>query len=481
MNKPNIIFILSDQHNSAYMGCTGEFVRTPTMDALAQRGVRFNNCYCNSPLCVPSRSSLLAGLLPEKTEIYNNTQCLRSDRVTFVHNLSAAGYETVLAGRMHFVGPDQRHGYEKRFVGDLTSFFLGLDLGEERYGYLKGTPMPGRTAIEKSGKGCSSVLKYDEAVQQSACDYLRERSDNRPLFLTVGFFGPHPPYVGHEDLFDYYYRILPDTAPLTQDEKASLHEAAKRFLELRNIGNETAEEVRRVRAAYCAMVEYLDTLIGSLLHTVEMTLGLQNTVIIYASDHGDSMGEHGMYAKSNFYEGASRVPFIWSWPGRFEEGSTVSGLTSLVDLAPTLLDIGNASALPEQDGESLLPYLTGGHEPPADRIVISQLADIKGDNPSIMLRRGEYKLVRHVGLAAELYNLRDDPKELHNLATYPEYAPLVGELSALLEPHWDEEEIICIAQKNKKHVELMKAWAAAQHVRPIEAWSGDAKADNYLL
>ena len=481
MNKPNIVFVLSDQHNSAYMGCAGGPVRTPTLDAIAQRGVCFDNCYCNSPLCVPSRSSMLSGLLPEKTEIYNNTQCLRSDRVTFVHSLAAAGYETVLAGRMHFVGPDQRHGYETRLVGDLTSFFLGLDLGEERYGYLKGTPMPGRTAIEKSGKGCSSVLKYDEAVRQGACDYLLERNDNRPLFLTVGFFGPHPPYVAYEDLFDHYYRVLPESPPLTEDERASLHEAARRFLDLRNIGHETAEEVRRVRAAYCAMVDYLDSLIGSLLQTVEKTLGFENTVVIYASDHGDSMGEHGMYAKSNFYEGASRVPAIWSWPGHFREGSRVSGLTSLLDFAPTLLDIGGARALPEQDGESLLSYLVDARDPPADKIVISQLADIKGDNPSIMLRRGHYKLVRHVGFRDELYNLKDDPEELHNLAAHQEYAPLLAELSTLLESHWDEEKITRVAQKNKKHVELLKAWAAAQHVRPIEAWSGDSKRDNYLL
>ena len=152
MKQPNIIMVFTDQHNGRVVHAMGDpYVRTPNMDRMAENGVIFENTYCNSPLCVPSRSSMLSGLMPHKTKIFNNAQSLPSDKATFVHSLAAAGYETVLSGRMHFNGPDQRHGFEKRFVGDITTAALGVTFSKERYGYFDNCAMPGRLQAGHAG------------------------------------------------------------------------------------------------------------------------------------------------------------------------------------------------------------------------------------------------------------------------------------------------------------------------------------------
>ena len=212
--QPNIIYFFSDQHHFAKSGFMGDrFAVTPNLDSLAQNGVTLDTCYCNSPLCVPSRSSMLTGLLPSRTGILNNMQMLPSDRVTLAHSLTNAGYETVLAGRMHFTGYDQRHGFEKRLTGDITASFPGTDNEAEVYECLKGTSYQARIALELSGKGSSAVLKYDEGVISDTCAFLRDRKDKRPLFLLVGTYGPHCPYVAYEKWYDYYYEKLPHPIP----------------------------------------------------------------------------------------------------------------------------------------------------------------------------------------------------------------------------------------------------------------------------
>jgi len=191
LDRKHVIFLLSDQHNAAIAGFAGDqYVRTPNLDKLAATGVVLDNCYCNSPLCVPSRASLLSGLLPSQNGVFNNMQALLSDRVTFVHSISAAGYESVLAGRMHFIGPDQRHGFEKRLVGDVTRNYPGKS--NPIYGNLKGTPDQSKVAIDLSGAGYSSVLQFDEDVANAAIEHIRNRKDPRPLFMTVGLWSSLP-------------------------------------------------------------------------------------------------------------------------------------------------------------------------------------------------------------------------------------------------------------------------------------------------
>lgn len=482
MKKPNIIFILSDQHNGQILGCSGDsYVRTPNIDKLAFEGVMFDTCYCNSPLCVPSRSSMLSGLLPSNNGIYNNMQALSPGNATFVHSLAASGYETVLCGRMHFVGYDQRHGYEKRFVGDLTPSFQGVDNEYEVYGHLMRTSNQHKISLEKSGSGDSAVLHYDRDVCDAACSYLESRKDDRPLFMTVGFYGPHCPYIAPRELYEYYYNILP-VLEFDKNEYEQMHPAMKNWFKERNLENRyDPEETRRVRAAYYALVEIIDRHVGKIIQTVSETIGLENTLIIYTSDHGDNIGEHGLFWKTNFYEGAARVPLIFSWPEKLPKNTVIRGNSSLVDIAPTLIDIAGAIPLPEMDGESLVEYLKSGKDLPSDRAIISQLGDIKGDAPSAMIRKGKYKLIAHSGYEqVQLFDLENDPNEKNDLGLNAEYNSIITELKSELFQYWNPMEEAKKLSTAIAHFKILKEWAKAVKPAPIEEWRGDNFRDNYL-
>lgn len=482
MNQPHIIWLLSDQHHAKISGFAGDpFVKTPALDSLADNGVVFENCYCNSPLCVPSRSSMLTGKLPDKTGVYNNTQALRSDDITLAHCLTAGGYHTVLAGRMHFVGYDQRHGFEERLVGDITPSFPGSDRQSRVYGELKGTPDQSVVSIKKSGPGDSSVLHYDEEVCRAACDYIRQYEEEKPLFLTVGFYGPHCPFVAPKSLYNEYFKKLPDLSG-TEEEKL-LHPAIKKWKELRGVTKVDAVDVRRVRAAYYGMVTCLDRLAGRVLDTVSSYLGMENTIVVYCSDHGEGLGEHGLFWKSNFYDGSAKVPLIISWKGKFENGVRVANPVNLMDLAPTLCEYAQAPGLPAADGtsmKSLLEVAENGREMEGERTVISELIDIKGDKPSAMVRVGNFKLIHYCGYdEVQLFDMNKDPEEKNNLGSNPSFAAVRERLSRILFERWKPEQAMQQFEESLKNAALLKQWTKQACPPGIEEWEADIS-NNYL-
>lgn len=481
-HPPHIVFILSDQHHASVIGAAGHpHVRTPNLDALRASGMAQENCYCASPLCVPSRASILSGRLPTGTGVFNNGQALRSDEPTFVHSLAVSGYKTVLAGRMHFNGPDQRHGYMERLVGDITPSFLGRGLRNRQYGSLLGTQDQRRIAIEKSGGGNSAVLQFDRAVTDATCDFLDSCTKDTPLFLTVGYYGPHCPFVAPPDVFEHYFRTTPKPELQTPEERAKMHPAIRKWQEIRGVEDLSSEVVHRVRAAYFGMVEYLDGLIGEVLDKIEQTLGRENVLIVYASDHGESLGEHGLFWKSNFYDGASRVPLIFSLPGTIPAGITGHNVTSLLDLAPTLLSVARAKQLPVMDGVNLMPELCASVDGDVDRFVVSQLADIKGDAPSAMVRQGRWKLIKHHGYEAmQLFDLTADPNEITDLGIDPAHSSVRERLSEILSRHWDGEAAahdLNIAQANAA---LLGDFARATALAGVDEWYGD-EAGNIII
>lgn len=478
MNKPHIIWLLSDQHHAKISGFGGDpFVRTPALDSLARNGVVFENCYCNSPLCVPSRSSMLTGKLPDKTQVYNNTQTLGSDDVTLAHCLTVGGYHTVLAGRMHFVGYDQHHGFEERLVGDITPAFPGSDRQSQVYGELKGTPDQSAVSLKKSGPGDSSVLHYDEEVCRAACDYLKKYQRDRPLFLTVGFYGPHCPFVAPKPLYDEYFKKLPERSE-TEKEEETLHPAIKRWKELRGVATIDPADIRRVRAAYYGMVTSLDRLAGRVLDTVAACLGLENTIVVYCSDHGESLGEHGLFWKSNFYDGAAKVPMILSWKGKWKNGVRIAKPVNLMDLAPTLCAYAEAPDLPAADGVSMRALLedTGQEE----RVVISELIDIKGDQPSAMIRVGNYKLIHYCGYdEVQLFDLEKDPEEKRNLAGNPAFAEIREKLAGALFKRWKPDQAARQLEESLKNAQIFKQWTKQANPPGIDQWKADTQ-NNYL-
>lgn len=477
----NIIYILSDQHNPEVIACKGDpYVRTPNLDRLYSEGTSLDNCYCAAPLCVPSRSAMLTGLLPSHNGVYNNMQNLRTAQPTLPAGLTLGGYETVLCGRMHFVGWDQRHGFEKRFVGDITPCFIGGDNEREIYGDFMRSSGQNLTSIRKSGAGHSAVLDYDESVTGAAIDYLKNRSDERPLFMTVGFYGPHCPYIAPKELYDYYYNLLPPMPYMSAEERAKMHPAIQNWYANRKMEEVKDEDVRRIRASYYALVELMDSYVGRIVKTIEETIGLENTLIIYGSDHGDNIGEHGLFWKTNFYEGAGRVPMVFVGSD-IPKGRAIKENTSLLDLAPTLLSYSGLEQLPTCDGVDLSENLRGKEIGENTRPVISMCSDIKGDNPSAMIRKGKWKLVAHAGYEAkQLFDIETDVKELCDLGTDPAYRSTVDELYGELSKYWNPEEELEKLRIAKLEFKLMKRWYELAPQPLVEEWRGDS-ANNYLL
>ena len=207
----DILLVLSDQHGWAYTGFADELLDTPNLKRIAGEGCLWERCYCNAPLCVPSRMSFLTGLLPSELGIFNNDTTLPVDMPTIAHDLGTAGYETVLIGRMHFKGDDQKHGFDRRLAGDITSQYWGTG-GKNRkdFGDFAGTSNR-KHCLEAVGGGYSPVMAYDRHVMEEAEAFLTEnleRPGRPPLFIVVGFYGPHFPFVSDPEGYEKYKKRL---------------------------------------------------------------------------------------------------------------------------------------------------------------------------------------------------------------------------------------------------------------------------------
>lgn len=476
--KKNIVLILSDQHNPKVMGCAGDpWIRTRNIDAVAEQGVSFTNTYCASPLCVPSRAALLSTRLPTETGIYTNLNALSSDEATFVHALSNKGYDTTLIGRMHFNGPDQRHGFRRRLVGDITT----NQIGGPPLGFPDGfMPMAGQVleGVQNSGAGSSTVIKFDEEVISSSEKFIKEYCAEEPFFLTIGLYGPHCPYVCPKELFDYYYNLvdLPEFPETFRDE---VHPAIQKWYKNRGVDKLKREDMRSARAAYYGLVELTDQYVGRVLNALGEKGIKDDTLFIYTSDHGDMMGENGLFWKSNFYEGSVRVPLIMDGLGEDYVSGKIDTPVSLMDLGTTLLSLTDSSPLPETNGEDLSPLLKGGKSRKTDSI-ISICADLKGDAPSAMIRNGSWKLVLHHGYdTCQLFHLEDDPMEQNDLGADEEYHSIINKLKDELKVYFNSEDVSDAIRLSKQHTNIIGQWTKQVQPKALEQWVGK-KGDNYI-
>ena len=326
-DKPDIVLVLSDQHNGMYTSLSGAGkADTPFLETLSESSAVFTRAYCNAPLCVPSRMSFLTGKLPHELGIFDNDSLLPENVPTVAHAMALAGYETVLAGRMHFKGHDQNHGFERRLVGDITTQFWGAkrtDLGD-----FAGT-LQAAGCQRAAGFGPSPVAEYDDAVVQVACEELgKERT--RPLFLVVGLYAPHFPYVAAENAFLQSLDELEDVSDMGWEADPCYSPLVQPTSE---------ERIRVIRTAYRAMIRELDRRIRQVYEAYRANRK-ERDVFIYASDHGDQLGMRGIFGKKTMYEDSVRVPLV------IEDGihvkQTVSEAVSLIDLTKTLLDYGGA-------------------------------------------------------------------------------------------------------------------------------------------
>ena len=454
-DQPNFVLIMSDQHNANVMGCAGNpIVQTPNLDALARDGARFTNVYCPYPLCAPSRMGFMAGAYPSEVGGFDNSGTLTSQTPTFAHGLGAAGYETVLCGRMHFVGQDQLHGFQKRIHADcggtLTSEIRGS--GNNR------TTGQSKYAVEVAGYGSTGYQAFDDSVTEAACnDISTWTGDGRPHCLVVGLILPHNPLICSRPLFDRYMEEIPAPEPVSPANLDALHPAMRRWRERRGVDELTPEQNRRGLAAYYGLVTELDRNVGRIVNAVRSSQAAESTIIIYCSDHGDMACEHGMWWKSSLYDGSARIPLIVSCPGQVQRGSN-NAVGSLIDVGPTLLELAGAPPLPDVSGRSFAGFLCSDASiPDWPGEVFSEYIGLLGDQPACMVRRGPWKLnYYHEFQSCQLFNMDEDPGEICDRAQDPDCKGIAADLQNRIHARWSAKRMLEDAEKQNRGRDLIR-------------------------
>lgn len=459
-NQPNILFIQADQMTAFALGQYGNpIVKTPNIDRIARNGMVFENAYCNNPICASSRFSMMSGRLSSKIGAYDNATEFPASIPTFAHYLNDLGYQTCLSGKMHFIGPDQLHGFQERVTTDIypSDFGWTPDWQAEGYPYSpSGISM--RAVVEAGVSARSLQIDYDEEVCYQAevklWEYARTET-RKPFFLAASFTHPHNPFTTQSefwDLYDHDEINMPTNPGKPVEERDPW---SQRYYHL--IRNDeyviTDEDVRNARHAYYGMCSYIDFLIGRLLKVLDESDLTKNTIVIFTADHGEMLGERGMWYKFNPFESSVRVPLLISAPG-YLKGVKEASLVSLVDLLPTFLDLGSASDSPipiePVDGKSLVPLLRGETKSWKNDVMIEFTAE-GTIAPALILRRDAYKFVYCETDPSMLFNLEDDPHELNNLCEDPAYQALADELLEQILTRWDpitlKDKIIASQQR----------------------------------
>jgi len=474
MTPRNLLFLFSDQHAAHVMGCAGDpHAVTPALDQLAKNGVRMTNAYCPSPICTPSRMSMLTGCYPSSQDCWTNDDVLASDRPTWLHALGAAGITPGLVGRMHSVGPDQMRGYAWREVGDHSPNYPGV--AWHNMGVLHGTNEPTPESLTACGAGQSAYEVKDRDTADAALKALERLAASGERFaMTVGFMLPHAPYVAARRWVDHFLDELPPPAiPAGASDAGWI----AWWRQNRGIGDVPKRQSRLARAAYWGLVASLDEMIGQVLDRVA-ALGLgDDTLIIYASDHGDHVGERGLWWKHTFFDESAKVPMILSHPSLTT--GTRDEVVSLIDLSATMIDAMGAAPLPDADGRSFWPLLTGVAQD-WDNTVFSEyctdsVPDWTGGRAvqQRMLRQGDWKLHYYHGEPARLYNLANDPQELVDLASDPEHRSRCARMLAQVLNGWDPDAIRDLMKKRRANKDIIAGWAQQTNPESTHLWPLD--------
>ncbi len=443
--RPNVLHIMADQLNSSALATYGNKVcKTPHIDSLAARGTLFENFYCNFPLCAPSRVSMLTGRQASRLGVFDNACDFPSQAPTLPHYLSALGYHTVLSGKMHFIGADQLHGYQERLTTDIYPSDFGWTPDWKQAIPVAATGVSLRSVVEAGACKRSLQLDFDDEVAQKSVQWIYDygrKADAKPFFHTVSLTHPHNPYVTTQEYWDRYRHEdvdMPRVGPIPY-EKLDAH--SQRLWKAYKFGeyNISEEDVRKSRHAYYAMTSYIDDKVGRLLGALRDMDLEKDTVVIFTSDHGDMLGERGLWYKWMHFEGACRIPMIVAMPGG--KAARVKAPASLMDFLPTVVEIASEGAKKVEpvaplEGVSLLPAVRGSASLPYDRPVFAEMNADGTFSPSFMVRKGDWKLIECEGDPPMLFDLNADPDEMKNLAGKPEVGAVESELRKLVNTNW---------------------------------------------
>ncbi|CUH89246.1 Choline-sulfatase [Phaeobacter sp. CECT 5382] len=443
MTRPNILIFMVDQLNGTlFPDGPADWLHAPNMKKLAARSTRFRNAYTASPLCAPGRASFMSGQLPSATGVYDNAAEFASSIPTYAHHLRRAGYYTCLSGKMHFVGPDQLHGFEDRLTTDIYPPDFGWTPDYRKPGERIDWWYHNMGSVTGAGVAeISNQMEFDDEVAfhavQKVYDLARRRDDT-PWALTVSFTHPHDPYVTRRKYWDLYEdceHLLPEVADLGYDNQDP---HAQRIFDANDWRSFdiTEEDIRRSRRAYFANISYLDDKIGEVMEALENTG--QEATILFVSDHGDMLGERGLWFKMSFYEGSARVPLMIAAP-QMQPGLITTPVSN-IDVCPTLCDLAGVSmdeVMPWTNGESLVPLGQGAIRTSP---VAMEYAAEASYAPMVSLRQGRWKLNLCKLDPVQLFDLEADPHELTNLADDPAHRDTLADLKAQADARWDLDQ-----------------------------------------
>jgi choline-sulfatase len=435
-DRPNIVFICSDQHSYKYAGHMGHpFVKTPHLDKIAREGTVFTNTYCGNPVCVPARSSMMTGMYASDCHSFCNSTVWDGSHPLWTKRLQDAGYDCWATGKLDLndrfesgmVEVDTHHGHQHN--PDITSLFrrpVGYRIKER--GNVRGEPR--------------SERHRDSETMRTALDFLNNKAPelDRPWSAYVGFLEPHPQFVALEKYFNLYYPDRVDMPNIPPDHLAQLHLVYQELRHFKRIAEPIDEDrIRRARSAYYGMVTELDEYIGALYDALGKTGQLGNTIFIYTSDHGEMLGEHGLWYKNNLYDAAARVPLVMTGPG-IPRGVTIDMPVGHVDLTATILEWAGIRKPAELRGHSLTPLMHGdsGHHP---GFVFCETHSEGNCTGSFMVRKGDWKLIAFQWYDDLLFNLREDPDERNNRINDPATREIQSELKAILNDLVDTEAV----------------------------------------
>ena len=421
----NTLIIMSDEHSPRFMGCYGHpLVQTPHLDRLAASGVRFTNAYCNSPICVPSRASFATGQYVHKIRHWDSAQPYDGRIRGWAHDLREQGHTVTSIGKLHYRSAEDDNGFTESRKPLYVLNGVGWADALQRE-----NPPPyttGNEYAEQVGAGWSSYTRYDRRITDDTCRWLEQTAatpQDQPWALFCSLVSPHYPLVAPQEYLDLYPL---DDIPLPfsyRKEQRPDHPGITGITSWLNYDDYFQNEthIRRARQAYFALCTFLDAQVGRLLTKLEETGQLSNTRIIYTSDHGDCLGNHGIWAKSVMYEDSAGIPFIMSGPD-IPANKVIDTPISLVDCAPTIAEsVGGALTSNRADlaGDSLFQII---QTQPKDRVVFCEHHDGGSRTGSFMIRVGRWKYIYHAGHTSQLFDLEADPDELIDLGENPAYA-----------------------------------------------------------
>ena len=409
--KPNLLVIISDEHRKDAMGCAGHpFVRTPNLDALAARGTRFTNAYTASPMCVPTRAALACGDHVHRTGFWDSATPYDGSVKSWMHELREAGHETVSIGKLHFRSGEDDNGFSEEILPMHVVGGVGWVAG-----LLREDPPAFDVAAElaaDSGRGSSSYTDYDLAITEAASQWIDRKADtDTPWAAFVSLVSPHYPLTAPPEFYDLYAEADFDLAAKTLPDHPEIRNLARFFDYERHF---TPLSRRAAMAGYFGLTSFLDDCLGRIITRLEASGQAENTVVVYLSDHGEMLGDKGLWTKQVMYEASAGIPLIVAGPG-VPEGHECGTASCLADVAATareaILDRVEDSA----PGISLRRLACEDDDP--DRTVLSEYHDGGSSTGAFMVRWADWKYVHYAGMPPQLFNLADDPYEDHDLGT----------------------------------------------------------------